>query len=532
MRPPAPFWLALLVLLFLGLALVYPLGRIVALGLGEGLGAALTDPYYLSRLAWSLAYGTGSALLCIGLAVPLAYLFRYRFPGRGFWLAFSTVPLVLPTLAVALGFLALLGPQGPLGLNLYGTPWALFWAAVLYNLGLVLRPLVALLPSVGRLLMTARTLGAHPLRAYLRVGVPVLFPALLSGGSLVFLFCFTSFGVPLLLGGPEWATLEVATYYALAQRLAFPEASALVLMQLGVTLVVILGYTWLQTRLSVGLEGAEAPLPLPPGRAWGVGVGVGLFLGLLYSPLLALLWRALERPSAWLSVWRSLEFTPGTQALGNTLAFAGLALLPILTLGVLYAYAVWRGAGWLDGLGLLPLMVSPVAVGLGYLLAYPGQRGSLLLLIGAYTLLSYPLLARSLLPALQGLPRGTLEAARVLGASPWRRFFRVEWPLVRPSALAGLGLALAAVLGEFGATLTLQRPEWTTLSLAIYERLGRPGALPFYEAMVLAVVLMGLCTALVLGLQREPLSSPSSGPHLPPLKEHVGQGKKQKGKRD
>jgi thiamine transport system permease protein len=57
-------------------------------------------------------------------------------------------------------------------------------------------------------------------------------------------------------------------------------------------------------------------------------------------------------------------------------------------------------------------------------------------------------------------------------------------------------------MGEFGATLTLQRPEWATLSLAVYERLGRPGATPFYEAVVLAVVLMALCTALLLGLQK------------------------------
>ncbi|RDI96071.1 iron ABC transporter permease [Meiothermus sp. QL-1] len=497
-------WLALPVLLFLALALFYPLGRIVALGLGEGFGQALADPYYLARLGWSLAYGLGSSLLCLLLALPLAYAFRYRFWGRGFWLAFSVVPFVLPPLVVAMGFLALVGPRGALGVNLYGTPWVLFWASALYNLGLVLRPLVALLPLLAPPLAAARTLGASPLRAYLRVGVPLLAPALLSSGSLVFLYSFTSFGVPLLLGGPGWATLEVATYQALAQRLAFPEASALVLMQIGVSALVLLGYLRLQGRLGVGLEGSEAPLVLPRGSALGLGLGVGAFFTALYSPLLALIWRALERPSAWVSVWQSPSFTPGLLALQNTLLFAALAMLAVIPLGFLYAYAVWRGARGLDLLGLIPLMVSPVAVGLGYLLVYPGLRGSLLLLLGAYALLSYPLLARALLPALQSLPPRVLEAARVLGAPPWRRFVRVEWPLVRPSALSGLALALAAGVGEFGATLTLQRPEWTTLSLAIYERLGRPGAQPFHEASVLALLLMLLCMALLLGLRPEP----------------------------
>jgi len=495
-------WLALPVVVFLALALLYPLGRIVALGLSEGFAAALTDPYYRARLVWSLAYGLGSSLLCILVALPLAYAFRYRFPGRDFWLAFSVVPFVLPTLVVAMGFLSLVGPRGLLGLNLYGTPWILFWASLLYNLGLVLRPLVALLPKLSGPMQAARTLGASPARAYLRVGIPLLAPALLSGGSLVFLFSFTSFGVPLLLGGPGWATLEVATYHALAQRLAFPEASALVLMQLVVTGVVLGFYLRLQAGWAVGLEGTETPRPLARGRALGLAFGVGGFFVLLYSPLLGLVWRALERPAAWISVWQSPDFTPGLLALQNTLAFAGLALLLVFPLGTLYAYAVWRGARWLDGLGLLPLMVSPVAVGLGYLLVYPWLRGSIWLLIAAYTLLSYPLLTRTLLPALRGLPRGVLEAARVLGAPPWRRFIRVEWPLVRPSTTAGLALALAAIMGEFGATLTLQRPEWATLSLAVYERLGRPGATPFYEAVVLAVVLMALCTALLLGLQK------------------------------
>jgi len=172
--------------------------------------------------------------------------------------------------------------------------------------------------------------------------------------------------------------------------------------------------------------------------------------------------------------------------------------------GFLYAYAVWRGARGLDLVGLLPLMVSPVAVGLGYLLAYPALGGSLVILIGAYALLSYPLLARALLPSLRAMPKTVLEAARVLGAGPWRRLWRVEWPLLRPAFFSGTALALAAVVGEFGATLVLRRPEWATLSVAIYERLGRPGAEPFAEALALAALLAGLAGGLFLLLDRGP----------------------------
>jgi thiamine transport system permease protein len=329
------------------------------------------------------------------------------------------------------------------------------------------------------------------------VGIPLLLPALLSGGSLVFLYSFTSFGVPLLLGGPRWGTLEVETYTALAYRLAFPEATALVLMQLGVSVPVLLFYLRLQERYALGIGAYGEPKPVSASRAWTLtGVLTVIFL-LIYSPLLSLLVRAFQRPEAWISVWRSQDFTPAGLALGHTLVFASLSLLVVIPLAGVYAYAVWRGHRLLDGLGLLPLLISPVAVGLGYLLAYPGLRGSLLMLITAYALLSYPLLARALLPSLRAMPKGVVEGARVLGATPWRRFWRVEWPLVQPGFRAGLALSLAAIVGEFGATLVLQRPEWTTLSLAIYERLGRPGQEPLVEALVLAVLLAGLVGGLV-----------------------------------
>jgi len=66
----------------------------------------------------------------------------------------------------------------------------------------------------------------------------------------------------------------------------------------------------------------------------------------------------------------------------------------------------------------------------------------------------------------------------------------------------GQALALAAVVGEFGATLVLRRPEWATLSVAIYERLGKPGAEPFQEALALAGLLALLAGGLFLLLDR------------------------------
>ncbi|AEB10984.1 ABC transporter permease [Marinithermus hydrothermalis] len=506
-----PHLLALPVALFLLFALGWPLVRVLHLGTGYGLQTALQDPYYWGRLVWSLEYGLGSSLLVLLLAVPLAYAFRYAFPGRDLLLAFATVPFVLPTIVVAMGFLALVGPRGVLGVDLSGTPWALYWGAVFYNLGLVLRMLVGVLARVGEgLEAAARVLGAGAVRAFLRASLPLLAGAMLAGGGLTFVYTFASFGLPLLLGGPRYATLEVEIYTLLAYQLAFSEAAALILLQLAVTALVSLGYLWAQERLAVDFRAVRAARPLSGWKRWGVASVVWVFFLALYAPMLALLAKSFVEPEGlgFGNYLRLLEpkaglFVPSLGlALGNTLRWAALALLVVLPVGFLYAYAVWKGARWLDLVGFVPLLVSPVSLGVGYLLAYPELRGSVALLVTAYALLAYPLLARALLPAMRGIPPGLLEAAATLGARPWRRFLRVELPLLRPALASGTALALAAVVGEFGATLVLTRPEWATMVVAIYERLGKPGAANFGEALALAVLLALLSAGLFLLVDR------------------------------
>ena len=223
---------AALVLAFLAFALFYPLGRVLVLGVGEGFGRALANPYYWERYLFSLEYGLGSALLTLALALPLAFLFRWRFPGRAGFLALSTLPFVLPTPVVALGFLALVGPRGLLGLDLYGTRAVLYWAALFYNLGLALRILLPVALALERPLEAARVLGAGPFRAFLRVELPLLLPALSSGTALALAALLGEFGASLVLWRPEWTTLALAIYERLGRpgEGPFREAVALALV--------------------------------------------------------------------------------------------------------------------------------------------------------------------------------------------------------------------------------------------------------------------------------------------------------------
>lgn len=505
MVPSAPssrrtgWLLALPALAFGTLMLALPLTR-TALEGGVNLGV-WREPYFLHRLTWTLLQATGTALLALLLGSPLAYLLsRFDVPGKAAFLRLLLLPFVTPTLVAVLGLSALLGPQGWItrwiGLDLSDTPALLILGNLFFNLPVMVRLAYAGFTRVpGTLIGAARTLGAPAWRAAAGVALPLALPGLAAGFILVFLYSALSFGLPLALGGERYATLEVEIYTLTALQLRLPEASALILGQLLLTLLATLAYTALQ-RGGSGVP--DRDVPRPSGAAlWGTLTLMALSAVICFAPLLAVTARGvLGRGGPTLAYWQGVLTDPGTPLLvGNTVRFGLLALAGATVLGSLYALGAWLSRSRaLDLLSLLPLMVSPVSLAVGYLLAYPALAATLPMLIAAYTLLALPLVVRSLLPALRALPPRLHEAARTLGAGPLAAHHTVTLPLTLPALRSGSALALATVLGEFGATLVLTRPEWATLSTGLYERLGRPGDRNLGEACALATALLMLST--------------------------------------
>ena len=158
----------------------------------------------------------------------------------------------------------------------------------------------------------------------------------------------------------------------------------------------------------------------------------------------------------------------------------------------LAAGLAWRAAAY------LPFVLSPITVAFGLLLLYPDAVATLPLLVAAYALLAYPFVARSIGAALDQLPAHPAQVAATLGASPWRVWWRVTLPMVRPALRRGMAFAAATALGEFAVSLFLSRPEWLTLTTLIHQRLGRPGAASLDAALVLALLLMLLALAAFL----------------------------------
>jgi thiamine transport system permease protein len=194
------------------------------------------------------------------------------------------------------------------------------------------------------------------------------------------------------------------------------------------------------------------------------------------------------------SGWRILLEDDTLAALWNTVRFSTMALVLATALGLAHALAARRSV-LLRGLAFLPFVVSPVMVAFGLLLLYPSWTASFGLLVAAYGLLAYPFVAKSVASALDAMPTHYWQAARSLGATPWRAFWRVTLPLLAPALRRGMAFAAATAVGEFAVSLFLSRPEWTTLTTQIYQHLGRPGAANLEAALVLACLLMALALA-------------------------------------
>jgi thiamine transport system permease protein len=120
----------------------------------------------------------------------------------------------------------------------------------------------------------------------------------------------------------------------------------------------------------------------------------------------------------------------------------------------------------------------------------------------AHSLVALPFVVRTLQPALASLPTRLRQAAASLGASPFRTWQAVDWPIVGRATLAAAVFAFTISLGEFGATSLLSRPEYPTIPIAIYRFLSQPGGLNYGQAMAMATFLMALTAGGIMLIER------------------------------
>ncbi|WP_345259749.1 iron ABC transporter permease [Streptomyces hundungensis] len=524
-------------LVFFALFFAWPVAAIVGRGLkADGawqfgrITEVLGDPDIGHVLWFTTWQALASTALTLAIALPGAYVFaRLDFPGKQLLRAAVTVPFVLPTVVVGTAFLALLGRGGLLdqlwGMRLDTTVWAILLAHVFFNYAVVVRTVGGLWSQLDpRQEEAARVLGASRLAAWRRVTLPALGPAVAAAALMVFLFTFTSFGVVQILGGPTFSTLEVEIYRQTAELLDLPTAAVLTIVQFAAVGAILAVHAWTVRRRESALKLVDPAQTArrPRGAAQRVLLGsvLAVVALLILLPIGVLVQRSLNTPDGYgFGYYRALQaagdngsfLVPPIEAIGNSLQYALAATAIALVVGGLAAAALARrGTGRLmrsfDALLMLPLGVSAVTVGFGFLITLDKPpldlRTSWILVPLAQALVGTPFVVRIMLPVLRAVDGRLREAAAVLGASPLRAWREVDLPLVRRALLVAAGFAFAVSLGEFGATVFIARPDHPTLPVAVARLLGRAGDLNYGQAMALSTILMVVCAVSLLVLER------------------------------
>jgi len=453
-----------------------------------------------------------STLVAIICALPIAWAMVRR-PGllaTSAWLAVS-VPFVIPTPVAATMLTTICAPHTwcatLFGLEVPQGLAVVVMAHVWYNSGVLVRLIVDAWQGItGRYEAAALTLGASPWRRFITIVLPLIWPALLAGMLLVFLYCFGSFGVVLRLGGNRVPSLEVEIWRQTSQFLRLDIAATLAVWQLLMSIVLVWAADRLQRRIPLDVQ-IRVPRQIARGWGWWLsGVNLLTTVGIFAGPFGVLVARA-WLPDDWSHAYRSLAFlVRGSGLFVSPLAAVWRSLWIALVVALVTVTVSWgftSGNRWWRRVAMIPLGVSGVTMGLGYILWF-GPLGLLQagwLVIMAHVVLALPLVSRQLALARDQLAPTYTIAAATLGAPPWRQWWSVTLPLLRRALVAAGLFAFAVSLGDFAAALLLSRPDTPTAPLFLARLLGRPGALNYAMAAALAVVLVLVCVVVMMGAQ-------------------------------
>ena len=462
------------------------------------------------KILWFTFWQAGvSTLLTLICALPCAFvLSHYAFKGKKIIKILASIPFVLPAIVVAAAFQACFGEnKHPLFLILL--------AHVFYNFSVMLRIITGFLSSLqGRIKEAAMVLGANSLQVFLYIILPLLKPALLAASTLVFIFCFSSFGIVLVLGGPSYSTIETEIYRQAAHLFNLPLASFLSLIQIVFTFILMWIYTLFTKKAAKFTPDAEKANLRKPELWWEkiiITATVTFIICLCVIPLLALVMKSFTYNGETSFVFYkalfenrtdSIFYIPPFHAIKFSFLFAGMALVIALITGVCAAFFIRfcdtnidnKLTSFFDPIFMLPLSTSAVTLGFGIIITLDkpplNLRTSIFLIPIAHALVGFPFVLRSILPALRSIPQNFSDAAAMLGASPLQIFRSIDFPLISKALVAGAIFAFTISLGEFGATIFTARPDTPTIPIAIYRFLGQPGAINYGQAMAISTILM------------------------------------------
>lgn len=480
-------------------------------------------PYYLRCLRNSLFVSTLSTFLSLVIGIPFAFfLSRYHIPGKNLIRTLGTLPLILPTFIGAEAWLILLGRNGLFAKIFHGfgveIPSIYGWKGIVLVFTLQFFPFVFLMVSaainaIDRSLEEAATnLGAGKLRVFFTVTLPVITPAILSGGLVVFYLCIENFGVPVLIG-EDYRVLSVQAYNEFISELGGNPSMAGALSM--ILLVITLGLTifqkyWVErknyTMTSLNPLEVKKLRALPTFLIWLFCAGV-VFVALFpFAVVMVSSITKTQGPVMYFGQF-SLDnfiraFTIAPRPIFNSFFLATTATLIGIVFGIVVSYLLVRKRGavsyLLDLLVMLPLAIAGTVQGIALAATYNKGfivlTGTWMILVLAYFIRKAPYSIKTTSSLLQQIDTSIEEASINLGVPPVRSFIRVVLPIMMPGIIAGAIIMWVTTLAELSTTIVLYYGPWATMTVEIFQRIGSGdfGPASAYATILIVSVLIPL----------------------------------------
>ena len=491
------------------------------------------DAYYLRILGNTLLLSTFVLLTTTVFGVPLAYILaRYRHRGKTVFTALILLPIVLPAFAGVFAFIIFFGKYGTMNLLLMDVlKWTKEPINFIYGMhGLVFVQSLHMLPFIVLGLSAgftnidpsfeeaAEVEGANGFWRFITITLPLCTPSYLAGAVLVFLWPFTDWLTPMILGQtdllPSVAYINIAYHFTDMHR-KYMGIVAVVVSAVFCISLFLLARWWVERKKYTGLSKGTTS----EGRVIEPGplLKTGAYVYLLFIAVIVLLipivlglsafsrrWVFEPFPTYWTLDNFRLILLESPILIKNSFLFSGLALVFGVAFGLPAAYLIVRtrvpGKDALDFVITLMLAFPGIAVGVGYMLAFwdtiPLAKYWIIMPLALFAR-RLPYFLRMAHASYLQLDVSLEEAAEVAGAGRLRTFMTISLPLLLKGVLVGVMMFFIMAFQEISTAIFLYRGGWETLPIGIYLNWHRGMEFGIAAAMAFLMIVITFILLLI-----------------------------------
>ncbi len=459
----------------------------------EKIISIFTERYYQHVLIFTIFQAFLSSVISILIGLPGAYIFsRCYFKNKKIkkiLQSLLTLPFILPSILVVLGFVIGYGNNGLINkflmiiFNFKKSPVKILYTfpAVLMAHSFCNFPLVinnisdSILSLDSEPEEAARLEGLGEVKVFLKITLPRIKYSLVSVFILIFIYCYTSFSIVLILGGKPSLTTIGLEIYSLSTRMNYSDASAL-------SIISILSVLFILFFIQKPFNKNNYEEELKNGNLlklnWLLKIYLFFITFFALFPIFSIIIKSfLVQTSRGADEAFSLDAYKdvflNSKPLLNTLllSISSSVLASLFALSISKHLVKCRNHLLFNSIITVSMVISSVVLGLGYMIIsrFFINVSSFILLVLAHSVISIPLCLRLIYPTYRAIPETYIENAIIEGANSMNVFFYINIPILKNSILSSLIFSFALSNGELGTSLLIGGRAFPLISVQIYR---------------------------------------------------------------